>query len=158
VDADLRRPSVLKRLGLGNRAPRGLVDVVSNEGVRLDEAVRRYGRSNFYLMPPGKFRASPYEILKSARLTTLFTEARHAFDFIVIDTPPIVPFPDFRLIERVIDASILVVAAHRTPGDAIEEAVALLDSAKALGVVFNQAELGSKYYRGALDPVASTAR
>lgn len=153
VDADLRRPSILARLGMGNRAPKGLVDLVAEDDVRLEDVVRRVTRTNLFLLPPGKLRTSPYEVLKSPRLATLFTEARRSFDSVVVDTPPIVAFPDFRLVEKVVDASILVVAAHRTPGDAIDEAVTLLDPAKALGVVFNGADLANKYYRGAWDTI-----
>lgn len=157
VDGDLRRPSVLARLGLGNRAPRGLADLVAEPSLRVEEVARRIARTNLFVLAPGKLRTSPYEVLKSPRLTTLFTDARRNFTSVVVDTPPIVAFPDFRLVEKVIDASILVVAAHRTPGDAIEEAVSLLDPAKALGVVFNGARLliTSKYYRGARDAIRS---
>lgn len=151
VDADLRRPAVLQRLGLGNRTPRGLVDVVADDRVRLEEVVRRVSGTNLFILPPGKLRTSPYEVLKSARLAAIFTEARRSFNSVVVDTPPIVAFPDFRLAEKVADASILVVAAHRTPAGAIEEAVGLLDTAKALGVVFNGADVANKYYRGAWD-------
>jgi capsular exopolysaccharide synthesis family protein len=153
IDGDLRRPSVLDRLGLANRVARGLADVITDEQVRLEDAVRRIARTNLYVMPAGKLRTSPYEVLKSARLATLFTDARRRFDSVVVDTPPIVAFPDFRLVEKVVDASILVVAAHRTPADAIDEAVSLMDPAKALGVVLNEANLANKYYRGAWDAI-----
>jgi len=153
VDADVRRPSILARLGLGSRTPRGLVELVVEEQVRLEEVVRRVARTNLFLLPPGKLRTSPYEVLKSVRLSTLFTEARRSFDWVVVDTPPIVAFPDFRLIEKVVDGSVLVVRAHSTPGDAIEQAVGLLDPGKALGIVFNCADLASKYYRGPWDMV-----
>jgi tyrosine-protein kinase Etk/Wzc len=156
VDADLRNPSIMSRLGLGNRAPRGLIDLVFEESLRLEEVTRRVARTNLYLLPPGKLRSSPYEVLKSGRMAALFAEARHTFHSVVIDTPPIVAFPDFRLIEKVIDASLLVVAAHRTPGEAIEEAASLLDPAKALGIVLNQVELQNKYYRGAWDAIRRT--
>ena len=76
VDADLRRPSVLERLGMGSRTPRGLVDLVADEHLRLEDVVRRIARTNLFLLPPGKLRTSPYEVLKSARLASLFTEAR----------------------------------------------------------------------------------
>ena len=153
VDADLRRPSVLDRLGMGHGTPRGLVDIVADEKVHLEEVVRRVARTNLFLLPPGKLRSSPYEVLKSARLAAIFTEARRSYDSVVIDTPPIVAFPDFRLVEKVVDASILVVAAHLTPSGAIDEAVTLLDPAKAMGVVFNGADLANKYYRGAWDTI-----
>jgi capsular exopolysaccharide synthesis family protein len=153
VDADLRRPCVLQRLGLGNRTPRGLTELVTDDSVQLAEAARRVARTNLYLVASGRLRTSPYEVLKSARLAPLFTEMRRSFDFVVVDTPPIVAFPDYRLIEKVVDTSILVVAAHRTPGDAIDEAVTLLDPAKAMGIVFNGADLANKYYRGAWDSI-----
>ena len=156
VDADLRRPSILARLGMGNRTPKGLVDVVADDSVPLEKTVRRVSNTNLFILPPGKLRSSPYEVLKSARLAAIFTEARRSFDSVVVDTPPIVAFPDFRLVEKVVDASILVVAAHHTPGDAIDEAVALLDPTKALGVVFNGGDLTNKYYRGAWDTLRST--
>jgi polysaccharide biosynthesis transport protein len=147
MDADLRQPAVLGRLGLQGRIPRGLADVVGSEGAALEQVVRRYGRTNLYLLASGKMRGSPYEILKSTRLSTLFTLVRHHFDFVVVDTPPVVGFPDFRLLEKVIDASILVVAANRTGARVFEEAQGLLDQGKALGIVFNGAPLDSGYYR-----------
>jgi capsular exopolysaccharide synthesis family protein len=153
VDGDLRRPSILSRMGRGDRVLRGLVDIVAEDNVRLEDIVRKVARTNLFVLPPGKLRTSPYEVLKSPRLALIFTEGRRTFDFVVIDTPPIVAFPDFRLVEKVADASILVVAAHRTPGDAIEEAVNLLDPGKALGVVFNLATPSNRYYRGAWDAI-----
>jgi len=147
VDADLRQPAVLARLGLGGRVPRGLADLVSGEAVSLEAVVRRYGRTNLFLLPSGKSRGSPYEILKSARLSSLFGELRRGFDFVVVDTPPVVGFPDFRLVEKVVDSSILVVSAHRTARKALAEAQALLDPSKVLGIVFNGADLDSRYYR-----------
>jgi receptor protein-tyrosine kinase/non-specific protein-tyrosine kinase len=147
VDADLRQPAVLARLGLGIRLPRGVADFVASEAVSLEQVVRRYGATNLYLLPSGKARGSPYEILNSARLASLFTQAREQFDYVVVDTPPIVGFPDFRLVEKVIDASLLVVAAHRTPRRLLAEAQPLLDPAKALGIVFNDARVDASYYR-----------
>ena len=131
---------------------------MADEKVRLEEVVRRVSGTNLFVLPPGKLRTSPYEVLKSARLAAIFTEARRSFHSVVVDTPPIVAFPDFRLVEKVADASILVVAAHQTPAGAIDEAVSLLDTGKALGVVFNGADVANKYYRGAWDTLRRSSR
>lgn len=147
VDADLRQPAVLARLGVSNWLPRGLADLVATDGPTLEKVVRRYGRTNLHLLASGKIRGSPYEILKSAHLATLFTLLRQFFDFVVVDTPPIIGFPDFRLLEKVVDASLLVVAANRTGARVFEEAQGLLDQGKALGIVFNDAQLDDRYYR-----------
>ena len=55
----------------------------------------------------------------------------------LIDTPPVVPLPDSRLLARCVDGFLIVVAAHRTPRRALGEALTLVDPAKTIGLVFN---------------------
>ena len=64
-------------------------------------------------------------------------EARRHYDWLVIDTPPVVPLPDCRLIERWVDGFLVVVAAHKTPRKLLAETLNLLDPAKVVGLVFN---------------------
>jgi len=76
-------------------------------------------------------------LLKSPRLEALFEEMRQHYDYVVLDTPPFLPVPDCRLIEKCIDGFLLVVAAHRTPRGAVAETLNLMDPAKVVGAVFN---------------------
>jgi Mrp family chromosome partitioning ATPase len=55
----------------------------------------------------------------------------------LVDTPPLLPLPDCRLIGQWVDGFIILVTAHRTPRKALAEALGLLDSTKVLGTVFN---------------------
>ena len=97
---------------------------------------------------------SPYEVLKSPRLGELFEEARRQYDYIVVDTPPLTPIQDCRVIGRWVDGFLLVVTAHRTPRRLVEDALTTLDPSKVLGLVFNQADRRSRsglypgYYAG----------
>jgi capsular exopolysaccharide synthesis family protein len=137
VDADLRRPSVAAYLGHGVRPTPGFADAVRASSNDLGEWVQRLDRFNLAVLPAGTPHAAPYELLNSPRAEMLLTEARRRYDYIVVDTPPLLPFPDCGVLGRHIDGYLLTVAAHRTPRKLLTQAVALIDRAKMLGIVFN---------------------
>jgi Mrp family chromosome partitioning ATPase len=78
----------------------------------------------------------------------LLREARRDFDCVLVDTPPAALLPDCRLIERWVDGVMLVVAAHKTPRKFVAEALAQLDPAKVVGVVFNADDNPTSSYYG----------
>jgi capsular exopolysaccharide synthesis family protein len=137
VDADLRRPSVSRQLGLGTSSNPGLGSTILDPSLSLEDVVRPYPPFNLAVLPAGRSLANPYEALKSPRLGELLEEARQRYDYIVLDTPPLVPFPDCRLLERWINGFLVVVTAHKTPRKLVEEALNLVDPAKMIGLVFN---------------------
>ena len=152
IDADLRRPSVARELGL--RAPQGgalpgLVDAILEPALALDAVRHACPEFNLDVVPAGGVPEAPYELLQSPRFAELLGEARRRYDLVVLDTPPLVAVPDGRLLAKLVDAILLVVSAHRTPRRLVEEALALTDPAKAVGLVFNRDDrpLGG-YYRG----------
>jgi Mrp family chromosome partitioning ATPase len=77
----------------------------------------------------------------------LLAEARRRFDWVVVDTPPLVAVPDTRLIGRWVDGFLVIIGAHRTPRKLVADALDLLDPAKIVGVVFNGDDrpLSSRY-------------
>ena len=85
----------------------------------------------------GNGHIGPYELLASPRLEKLLRDARSFYDYVLIDTPPVVPLVDCRLLGRWVDGFIVVVAAHKTPRKVVAEALNLLDPAKIIGIVFN---------------------
>jgi len=137
IDADLRRPSVAECLGLERPWSPGLAEAILDPDYELGALVRTLDGFNLSVLPAGAPQAAPYELLNSPRLEALVRDARRQYDCVLIDTPPAVPFPDCRLIERLVDAFLLVVAAHRTPKKMVAEALHLLDPAKVAGAVFN---------------------
>jgi capsular exopolysaccharide synthesis family protein len=135
LDADLRRPALATRLGFDNRP--GLVDAILDAKLPLDAVVRVRPSLNLAVLPAGRVPAAPYEMLKSPRVGELLAEARGRYDYIVVDTAPLVSVPDCRVIEKWVDGFLIVVTAHRTTRKLLEEALHITEPAKVVGLVFN---------------------
>jgi Mrp family chromosome partitioning ATPase len=116
---------------------RGLVDAVLDPTLALADVVEMLPSFNLSVVPAGRQAASPYELLQSPRLAQFLEAARAQYDYVIIDTPPLLPVPDCRIIAKHVDAFLLVVTAHRTRTGLFDEAVAVLRSSRILGVVFN---------------------
>jgi capsular exopolysaccharide synthesis family protein len=136
MDADLRHAAVASRLGLDDEGP-GVVDAIMDTTLGLDDVVRHRRPYNLSVLSAGRMATAPYEVLKSPRLGELLDQARARYDYIVVDTPPVLPVPDCRIIGKWVDGFILVVTAHRTPRRMVEEALNLMESSKVIGLVFN---------------------
>jgi len=137
VDADLRGANLAVDLGLDEHAAPGLVDAILDTRLTLEAAVQTLSHLNLSAIAAGRRPSAPYEVLKSPRVGELLAEARRKYDYVIVDTPPLVSVPDSRVIEKWVDGFLIVVAAHRTPRRLLEEALNLLDPAKIMGMVFN---------------------
>jgi capsular exopolysaccharide synthesis family protein len=137
IDADLRRPAVLERIGGQLAANHGLVKAVQHPRLRLQNTTIQYTFLNLTILPAGHLTSSAYEIFKSPRFGALLEDARREYDYIILDTPPLVPIPDCRLIEQWVDGFFVVVAAHKTPRRLVQEALSVVSDEKILGLVFN---------------------
>ena len=137
VDADLRRPSVGKYLGLDELASPGLSGAILESSTDLAQAVIRLDRFNLSVLPAGPPPSDPYEMLNSSRLEALIADLRRAYDCVVFDTPPLLPFPDSRALGRWMDGYLLVIGAHKTQRKLVAEALRVVDDKKLIGIVFN---------------------
>ncbi|HEY6362279.1 MAG TPA: CpsD/CapB family tyrosine-protein kinase [Vicinamibacterales bacterium] len=137
IDADLHRPAVDRYLGLTAARSPGLAEAILHEDRGLARCVRRLEPLNVSVLLAGGRSAGPYELLASPRLEDVLAEARQSYDYVLIDTPPVVPLADSRLLSRVSDGYIIVVAAHKTPRRVLAEALDLIDRSKIVAVVFN---------------------
>jgi capsular exopolysaccharide synthesis family protein len=146
IDADLRRPAVARALALTGTV--GLVDALIDPAIGLEAVAQARPPFELSVLPAGRATSTPYELLKSVRLGELLDAARARYDYVVVDSPPVVPFPDFRLINRWIDGCFLVLAAHHTRRRLVEEALDVLDPATLLGLVFNRDDGPMAAYRG----------
>jgi protein-tyrosine kinase len=154
IDADLRRPALGRLLGLEEASAPGLVGAILDPRLGLEQIAQPRPPYNLSVVCAGATPASPYDVLKSPQVSELLEEARHLYDYIVLDTPPLVPVQDCRVIDRWVDGFLLVVRAFWTPRRLVEEALTILDHKKILGFVFNAEERStiggfqSRYYRG----------
>ncbi len=137
IDGDLRRPNVAAYLGI--RAKTGLGEVLNGEAEPLDTIFTLEGYE-LYILPVSREVANPTELLSSERWAAMITELRRYFDFILVDSPPVMPFADVRLLANHTDAVMLVVRAGMASYDTVEKAIEALPSGKMLGVVLNGVE------------------
>ena len=148
VDADLRRGSVGEQLGIGRSTSVGLAGAIRDPNCRLDTVVRRRPALNLSVLPAGPCPALPYEALRSPRVGELLAEARQRYDSVLVDTPPIVPVADARALSQWVDGFILVVTAHYTPRELVDEALSAMEPGKVVGIVFNGDDMPlSRRYR-----------
>jgi protein-tyrosine kinase len=138
VDADLRGANLAAHLGLDDHAAPGLVDAILNAKLTLEAVVQARPHLNLSVLTAGRRASAPYEVLKSPRVGELLAEARTKYDYVIVDTPPLVSVPDSRVIEKWVDGFLIVVAANRTPRKLVEEALNLMPPAKIIGMVFNR--------------------
>src|SRR5262249_13650578 len=115
----------------------GLADAILDWRLPLYAVVRRRAPFNLSVVAAGTLPSAPYEVLKLPRVGELLAAARQAYDFIVLDTPPLVSVPDCRVIEKWVDGFLIVVGAHKTPRKLLEGAVNVTEAAKVIGRVFN---------------------
>jgi protein-tyrosine kinase len=138
IDADLRRPSVARLMGLdAARRGWGLVDAILDRRLSLEQIAWRLDAFNLSVVTSRQPQVDTYEILASGRFAELVRGARERYDYVVLDTPPVLPAPDSRLLAEFVDGYVIVVAADKTPRRFLEETLALLGPAKILGLVFN---------------------
>jgi len=151
VEGDLRCPTISERLGLDTSGMPGLVEAIQSPDMHLADVARRLSTYNLSVVVAGQCPATPYETLQSPRLGELLEEARRHYDYVIVDTPPIVAFPDCRNLGRWVDGWLIVVAAHRTSRKLLEEALDLMEEKKTIGFVFTHDErfrAGNRYYGG----------
>ena len=139
IDADLRRPQVARQLRLDENKP-GFADLIGSDTVTLQQAVQPLDAFNVDAIAAGNVSGPIHEIFRSERLPQLLSQVRHQYDYVVLDTPPIVPVVDPALLARVVDGMLLIVSANKTPRKLLEEALNELDATKVVGIVFNNDE------------------
>ena len=129
VDCDLRRPSVAKSFS-GVTAEFGLVEALS--GLQsLDRCFVKDSKSDTLILPCLKTPASPADLLNSQAMVQLVLTLRKTFDLVVIDSAPMLPVNDTKLITRLADAVVFVIRWEKTPREASVNGLRALADAHA---------------------------
>ncbi len=148
IDGDLREPSVASHFGLDNFDGPGFIEAIQDQALSLRDVERAFPTYNLTIVTAGQALESPYEALKSRRAEALIEEARGRYDYIVVDTPPVIPVPDCRVIAHWVEGFLVIVAAHQTPKKLLEETLNALEPNKVLGLVFNRDDFPMANYYG----------
>ncbi len=143
IDADLRRSSVSQALGLANSP--GLNDWL--DGAADEAPIHRVESGGFFVLAAGSSSLARPEDLCSPRMEALLKAARKSFDFVVIDTTPVLPVSDAIMLQPLVDGFLLVIRARHTPREAIIECLTRLRSDAILGMVLNDCQESRSSYR-----------
>lgn len=151
VDADLRRRSEVIRnlVAISGALAPGLSELLL--GARqhdVGDVARRLADTNIWIVLTGSLPIVPYEAFSSERFSQFAERVCSSFDYVVIDSPPVVAVPDCKVLAKVMDGLIMVVAANHTPRLLLEQALETLGPEKLLGLVFNKSDqVPPRYYR-----------
>jgi capsular exopolysaccharide synthesis family protein len=146
IDADLRRPTLHTIFKVpAARGLSGILDAIEERDLPVHAV-----SANLTILPAGRPSADPMAGLTSQRMRRLIGDARDAFDWVIIDTPPIGLLTDANLLGSMVDGAILVVRADITPCDLVQRSVEALGRDRLLGVVLNGTtarSAGRGYYK-----------
>ena len=147
VDCDLRSPSVHEVFGV-DQTEGQLAKLLIREA-KLEDAIRPSGYENLDVLPCGPPPPNPAELVGSRQFRDLLTSLDKEYDRIVLDSPPVVPVTDAKLLSQVVDVVLVVVRHNVSARYALHQALRqLLDvDAPVLGCVFNGVEVEKTGYR-----------
>jgi capsular exopolysaccharide synthesis family protein len=137
IEGDLHRPTLATLFGLNNI--RGLSHWWSRPDQDLAQFVYRLGDLPLWFLPAGRPHDRPSDILRSARFAKAFSQLTSRFEWIVVDSTPMLPIVDVNLWSRLVDGTLLVVREGVTPVKALKQGLLALDHPNIIGVVLNDA-------------------
>jgi polysaccharide biosynthesis transport protein len=146
IDSDLRRPSVHLRFRIGNKI--GLTSVLTGKSVLEEAIVPVPALPSLHILPAGPIAPMPAELLGSLEMQRLVESLRARYDFILIDTPPVLTVTDAAVLVSVSDGVVLVLRYGQASRNVVARAseILLRSGAHLLGVVLNAVDLQSSDY------------
>ena len=137
IDCDMRHPTVHKNFNLSNKV--GLSSCISM-GTALSDAVQKTSIEGLYALTGGVIPPNPSELLGSEQMKNVLQRAKEQYDYVLIDTPPVMPVTDALIVSRFVDGMILVIASAEIKVEMARDVKNQLQHAGAniLGVVLNK--------------------
>jgi len=148
IEADFYHSCIVDLVGI---KPTGGLAGMLERDLNQAAVIRRLEPLGWCLLPAGKTSGNPTELLHKEAFSELMQRLVPHFDWILIDSPPVIPLADALLLRSRANGTLLVARAGHTPRKAIEKSLSLLGREHVLGIVLNAAEdvnqLYSKYSR-----------
>jgi capsular exopolysaccharide synthesis family protein len=145
LEGDLRRPTLRRQFGMG-RVP-GLNEYL--QGAEAATMIYRLDALGIWILPSGGTPRDPLELLQSGRLSLLMEQLNAWFDWIVVDSPPVLPLADTSVWMRVADGILLVTRQGTTDKEQLKRGLEALEPSKLVGAILNSSTTAahSDYYR-----------
>lgn len=149
IDCDLHRRGVQEHIGLERR--KGIAECIES-GLDPMSAICRVEPFGFYLLTAGEAElVSPTESLRPSVVSQVLHKLLPHFEWVLIDSPPVLPLTDALSLAQVTDGTLLVTRAGQTPSKALDDSIELIGKKRIVGLVVNGAEgAGNPYskYQG----------
>ncbi|HVR27404.1 MAG TPA: CpsD/CapB family tyrosine-protein kinase, partial [Candidatus Polarisedimenticolia bacterium] len=155
LEGDLRRPNIISQFGLG-KLP-GLCEWLSGESQSIN--IYRLESLGVWILPAGSTPQNPLELMQSGKLSPLMEQLEAWFDWIVIDSPPVLPLADTSLWSRLADGILLVTRKGTTEKQQLQRGLEAIDKSKLLGALVNSSanaahsDYYQRYTSSTADPV-----
>lgn len=145
VDADMRRPRLHKTFGI--ETDRGLSTILVGDST-VEEAIQTTVVPNLDILPCGPPPPTPSDILGLPSLTATMDELKERYDTVILDSPPVIPVSDPRILCGLVDGLILVVKVGRTTNESLQLVRRELSavSARTLGILLNDLDVTKRGY------------
>jgi len=145
LDADLRKPRLHRIFKIRNGV--GLSSYLTGRA-SFEEVIQKTSIDNVWIIPSGPLPPNPAELLDSEKMKELIEEAKTRFDFVLIDTPPVLAVIDPVITSSFSDGTIFIVKAGKTSRKPFLKAVEELEKAKSkiIGVLFNEIKIKKEGY------------
>jgi capsular exopolysaccharide synthesis family protein len=143
IDADLRRPSLVKKMGM-DEPKKGLTDLVIDHSDQIYDYMVKDEKSGLYLMTKGAGEyTSPTDIFTSKTMTNIIAQLKKEFDLVIFDTPPVMAVSDARALAPQVDKTVFTVRWDSTPRKVIKAALQQLTNAEPnlSGIVLQRVDL-----------------
>lgn len=150
VDADLRKPKLHRIFNKKNL--NGLTNFLTSD-IRIKELIKPTEIDNLYLINSGPIPPNPAELLNSDKMSNFIEILKQSFDYLLLDTPPILAVSDALVLSTKVDGMILIVWGEKTSREALIRAKEKLDMAnvKTLGAIINNLKIRKHDYYYKLD-------
>jgi capsular exopolysaccharide synthesis family protein len=145
IDSDLRKPRVHEYLGIPRS--KGFADLLRSPESDSDEYLWKL--KDLYVMPGGTCLTNPVSLLTSRNAAAVLQRLRGEFDFIVIDTPPVLPVVDSHVLAGLADGVIMVIRARYTRRDTIGLGLEVFQAPNLFGAVINDVDPHGSGYASA---------
>jgi capsular exopolysaccharide synthesis family protein len=146
LEGDIRRPALSQLFGLETKP--GISECLQDDR-GIEECIYNLVNTGMYVLPAGTARINPLEVVQSAKLSDIMNKLGSWFDWIIIDSPPVLPLADTSIWIRLAEGVLLVTRQGVTRKKQLLKGLETLDSKKLIGAVLNSAshpEFGDYYY------------
>lgn len=159
IDADLRRPRIAEVCGLEGAV--GLTSVLIGTA-RADDVIQPWGDTGVSVMTAGAVPPNPLQLIESSAMAGLIEELEQSFDFIIIDSPPVLPVADSAVLSKLATGAVFVASAGKTTRQQLRRALESFDKVGASVVGIVLARVGKResdaYYGYGYQPIKKRRR